>query len=120
MVKDRKKRMLSLVYQYHRKRPKNVKIMTLCYAFLGVNAIVLTVFSENRKNLDIGIVFFMLSIVSYMETEKKRYDDDAVFGSCFIHCIVTIVGAWYYSAWWLMVLYVIEVLIFIYAASSGT
>ncbi len=36
--------------------------MTLCYAFLGVNAIVLTVFSEDRKNLDIGIVFFMLSI----------------------------------------------------------
>lgn len=116
MVKDRKKRMLSLVYQYHRKRPKNVKIMTLCYAFLGVNAIVLTVFSENRKNLDIGIVFFMLSIVSYMETEKKRYDDDAVFGSCFIHCIVTIVGAWYCSAWWIMALYIIEVLILIYVA----
>ena len=51
-----------------------------------------------------------------METEKKRYDDDAVFGSCFIHCIVTIVGAWYCSAWWIMALYIIEVLILIYVA----
>ena len=62
MVKDSKKRILSVLCHYHRKRPKNVKIMTLCYAFLGVNALVLTVFSEDRKNLDIGIVFFMLSI----------------------------------------------------------
>lgn len=73
-------------------------------------------FFRGSKKFDIGIVFFMLSIVSYMETEKKRYDDDAVFGSCFIHCIVTIVGAWYCSAWWIMALYIIEVLILIYVA----
>ena len=86
MVKDSKKRILSVLCHYHRKRPKNVKIMTLCYAFLGVNAIVLTVFSEDRKNLDIGIVFFMLSIVSYMCILQSPADSDAFqSGRCAKH-----------------------------------
>ncbi len=68
----------------------------------------------------LGIIFLWLAISIYTDTRKERYDEGAVLYGCFIHAIVTMLCAWYYSSWWLMVLYVIEVLIFIYAASSGT
>lgn len=116
MVKNSKKKILSLLCHYHRKKPKNVRIISSCYVFLGANVTALIAFAGDRKNLDIGIAFFMLAIVSYMETEKKRYGDDAVFGSCLIHCVVTIAGAWYCSAWWIMALYIIEVLTLIHVA----
>lgn len=68
----------------------------------------------------LGVVFLWLAISTYTDNRKERYDEGAVLCSCFIHAVVAMLCVWYYSAWWLMVLYVIEVLIFIYAASSGT
>ena len=108
-----KKKQFIQWHQQHRKKPKKIKLVSLCYIFSGINLMVFDTFV-------LGIIFLWLAISIYTDTRKERYDEGAVLCGCFIHAIVTMLCAWYYSSWWLMVLYVIEVLIFIYAASSGT
>lgn len=96
---------------------ENMLLICLSYGFTGANFIISSIVEINSNNVDckisimLGIIMLCMVPISYFDKRKEMRGKLNVIMCCIMHFALSMGISYTYLSWWIMILYIVEVMI---------
>ena len=96
---------------------KYLIIICLSYCFMGANFIISGIFVSYPYNADykaliiLGIIFLCRVPLAYFDNREGMRGKFYAIICCLLHFVISLLISYFHMAWWIMILYAVEVVI---------